>query len=125
MAFEEIKLKILVVDRQDSFYLRSLVDLLNEGGFNVDFCSDPETTYRKLKNSVRPVDLLIIDLECIQDTDGFLFLKALKEQEFCRGLKIIITTNSVFDPRLSSSQTELCIHAFFNKARLFEELFYI
>jgi CheY-like chemotaxis protein len=125
MAFEEIQLKILIVDQQDSHYLRSMVDLLNEGGFNVDFCFDPETTYRKLKNSVRPVDLLIIDLECMHETDGFLFLKALKEQEFCRGLKIIITTNSVLDPRLSSSQNELGIHAFFNKARFFEELFYI
>jgi CheY-like chemotaxis protein len=125
MALEEIKLKILVVDQQGSHHLRSLVDLLNEGGFNVDFCSDPETTYRKLKNSVRPVDLLIIDLECVQDTDGFLFLKALKEQDFCRAVKIIVTTNSVLDPRLSSSKNSLGICAFFNKARPFEELFYI
>jgi PleD family two-component response regulator len=44
MAFEEIKLKILIVDQQESHYLRSMVDLLNEGGFNVDFCFDPETT---------------------------------------------------------------------------------
>ena len=122
---DDIKLKILVVDQQDSHYLRSLVDLLNEGGFNVDFCSDPETAYRKLKNSVRPVDLLIIDLACLQDTDGFAFLKLLKEQEFCHDLKIIITTNSILDPRLSSAQRELGIYVFFNKARSFEELFYI
>jgi uncharacterized protein (TIGR02266 family) len=125
MALDEIKLKILVVDQQGSYYVRSLVDLLNDGGFNVDFSSDPEITYRKLKSSVRPVDLLIIDLGCIQDTDGFVFLKVLKEQEFCRGLKIIITTNSLLDPRLSSAQRELGIYAFFNKARSFEELFYI
>jgi CheY-like chemotaxis protein len=122
---DEIKLKILVVDQQDSYYLRTLVDLLNDGGFNVDFSSDPETTYRKLKNSVRPVDLLIIDLGCIQNTDGFVFLKVLKEQEFCQSLKIIITTDSLLDPRLSSAQRELGIYAFFNKARSFEELFYI
>ena len=125
MALEEIKLKILVVDEQGCYHLRSLVDLLNEGGFNVDFCSDPETTYRKLKNSVRPVDLLIIDLECVRETDGFLFLKVLKEQDFCKALKIVITTNSVLDSRLSSPQNGLGICAFFNKARPFEELFYI
>jgi uncharacterized protein (TIGR02266 family) len=125
MALDEIKLKILVVDQQGSNYLRTLVDSLNDGGFNADFCSDPEITYRKLKNSVRPVDLLIIDLGCIQDTDGFVFLKLLKEQEFCKNLKIIITTNSILDPRLNSAQRELGIYAFFNKARSLEELFYI
>ena len=58
MALEQTKLKILVVDQPDSNYARTLVDSLNDGGFNADFCSDSETTYRKLKNSVRPVDLL-------------------------------------------------------------------
>jgi CheY-like chemotaxis protein len=121
----QIKLKILIVDQKDSHYLRSLVDFLTEGDFNVDFCSDPETTYLKLKNSVRPVDLLIIDLGSIQETDGFLFLKALKEQDFCRNLRVVVTTNSLLDNRLSPAQTELGICAFFNKARPFEELFYI
>src|SRR5262245_520077 len=121
MAAEEIKLKILVVDHQGSNYMRTLLDSLNEGGFNADFCSDPETTFRKLKNSVRLIDLLIIDLACIQDTDGFAFLKVLKEQEFCHDLKTIITTNSILDPRLSSAQYELGIYAFFNKARSLEE----
>jgi len=125
MALEQIKLKILVVDQPGSNYARALVDSLNDGGFNADFCSDSETTYRKLKNSVRPIDLLVIDLACIQDTDGLAFLRVLKEQEFCQSLKTIITTNSILDPRLSSAQHELGIYAFFNKARSLEELFYI
>jgi PleD family two-component response regulator len=70
MALEQITLKILVVDQLGFNYALNLVDSLNDGGFNVDFCSDPETNFRKLKNSARPVDLLIIDLASIQDTDA-------------------------------------------------------
>jgi CheY-like chemotaxis protein len=116
-----MKLKILVVE-QESHYLRCLIGLLVEVGFNVDSCCDGEATYRKLKNSVRPVDLLIIDLECIQEVDRFGFLKILKEREFCKNTKLIITTNSLIDERLDQVQKELAIGACFNKARPLEEL---
>src|SRR3989442_842600 len=119
-----MKSKILVVE-QEGLYLRCLIDILGEVGFNVDSCCDEEASYRKLKNSVRPVDLLIIDLECIQQVDRFGFLKILREREFCKSTKVIITTDSLIDERLSQVQNELGICACFNKARPPEELVYI
>ena len=119
-----MKLKILVVE-QDPLYLRCLMEILTEVGFNVDACSDEDASYRKLKNSVRPVDLLILDLECIQEVDRFEFLRVLKEQEFCKDTKIIITTNSLIDERLNDARIELAICACFNKTRPLEELLYI
>ena len=119
-----MKSKILVVE-QEGLYLRCLIDILGEVGFNVDSCCDEEASYRKLKNSVRPVDLLIIDLECIQQVDRFGFLKILREREFCKSTNVIITTDSLIDEPLSEVQNELAICACFNKARPPEDLVYI
>jgi CheY-like chemotaxis protein len=123
-TLSQVKIKILVVDKQD-IYTQALIELLTEGGYNVDFCTDPDTAYRKLKTSVRPFGLLIIDLDFLQETEGYLFLKALSREELYNDLKVIITTSALMDERLSQSEKELNICAYFNKARIIEEFFLI
>jgi hypothetical protein len=59
----------------------------------VDSCSDAESAYRKFKSSVRPYDMLIIDLDALAETDGYLFLKALSREEMFKDMKVVITTN--------------------------------
>jgi len=116
-----IRFKVLVVD-QPGPHLEYLVNVLREVGYNVDAASDSETTYRKLRSSVRPVDLIIIDLECLKEVDGLRFLKALKKEEFCGSTQLIITTHRLLDERLNQVRSELAIYACFNKARPLEEL---
>ncbi|MGH9962986.1 MAG: hypothetical protein ACREBC_38700, partial [Pyrinomonadaceae bacterium] len=103
-----IKWKIVVIDKSGP-YLEGLVDLLRELGYNVDYGSDAAATYQKLKHSVRPVELLIIDLQCIEEVDGFLFLTRVKKVEFCQRSKIIVTTDSSLDERLGPARNELAI----------------
>lgn len=116
-----IRFKVLVVD-QPGPHLEYLVQVLREVGYNVDAASDSETTHRKLRSSVRPVDLLIIDLECLREVDGLRFLKALKKEDFCGSTQLIITTHRLLDERLSQVSRDLAIRACFNKARPLEEL---
>lgn len=116
-----IRFKVLVVD-QPGPHLQYLAEVMQEVGYNVDAASDPETAYRKLRSSVRPVDLLVIDLECLSELDGLHFLKALKKEECCANTQLIITTHGLLDERLSEARTELAIRACFNKARPVEEL---
>ncbi len=121
---DQIRFKILVVDEPGS-YLQNLVNSLQGVGYNVDFASDSETTYRKLKSSVRPVDMLIIDLEFTHDVDRLLFLKVLKKEELCKGSRIIITSHFLLDEKLVRARDELAIYASFNKSRPIEELLYL
>lgn len=124
----KVKLKVLVVDKPD-IYSQALVELLTEGGYNVDFCSDADTAYRKLRTSVRPFELLIIDLDSLQNldgesSDGYVFLKAVSREELYQDMKVIITTNALLDERLGHSE-ELNICAYFNKTRTIDEFFLI
>ncbi len=119
-----VKIKVLLVDRTD-IYTSALQELLLEGGYNVDSCSDAESAYRKFKFSVRPIDLLIIDLDALAETDGYLFLKALSREEMFKDMKVVITTNGLIDQRLSHQDQPLNISAFFNKTRSIEEFFLI
>ena len=116
-----IRFKILVVDQQES-YLQGVMDLLREVGYNVDAASDSDSTYRKLKNSVRPVDMLIIDLECVHNVDQLAFLRILRKAKFCKSTQLIITTRSSIDRRLIQVRDELAISASFNKTRPLDEL---
>jgi len=116
-----IRFKVLVVD-QPGPHLEYLVEVLREVGYNVDAASDSETTYRKLRSSVRPVDLLIIDLECLHEVDALRFLRALKKESFCTSTQLIITTDRLLDERLNQVSRDLAIRACFNKARPLEEL---
>ena len=101
-----IRFKVLVVD-QPGPHLEYLVEVLREVGYNVDFASDSETTYLKLRSSVRPVDLMIIDLECVHEMDGLRFLKVLKKEECCAGTHLIMTTHRLLDERLVDLRGEL------------------
>lgn len=116
-----VRFKVLVVD-QPGPHLEYLVEVLREVGYNVDAASDAEATYRKLKSSVRPYDLMIIDLESLHEVDGLRFLRVLKKQEFCAKTQLIITTHRLLDDRLTQASRDLAIHACFNKARPLEEL---
>lgn len=119
-----VKIKVLVVDKPD-IYTSALVELLLEGGYNVDSCSDAESAYRKFKSSVRPYDMLIIDLDALSETNGYLFLKALSREEMFKEMKVVITTNGLIDQRLSHQDQSLNIGAFFNKTRTIDEFFLI
>jgi uncharacterized protein (TIGR02266 family) len=121
----QLRLKILVVDREDSEVLRSLVSIFDAGGFNVDFCSDWDSLQRKLKNSVRATDFLIIDLAGFRDRDGYLLLTELKGKEYTKDLKIILITDSPIAESLLRTRRELGIVATFNKTRPAEELLYV
>ena len=121
----QLRLKILVVDHEDSEILRSLVSIFDEGGFNVDFCSDWDSMQRKLKNSVRATDFLIIDLAGFRDRDGYLLLTELKGKEYTKDLKIILITDSPVEELLLRTRRELGIVATFNKTRPAEELLYV
>jgi len=117
-----LRFKILVVD-QPGPHLDYLTEVLREVGYNVDTAFDSETTFRKLRSSVRPVDLMIIDLERISSpVDPLRFLKQLKNQDFCRSTQLIVTTHRLLDERLSQFSQDLAIRACFNKARPLEEL---
>jgi uncharacterized protein (TIGR02266 family) len=116
-----IRFKILVVDRQGS-YLQSVTSLLRGLGYNIDAASDSDSTRRKLKNSVRPVDMLIIDLDCIHNLDQLVFLRILRKAKCCNNTQLIITTHTSIDRRLIQVRDELAISASFNKARPLEEL---
>jgi CheY-like chemotaxis protein len=116
-----VRYKVLVVD-QPGPHLDDLVGVLGEVGYNVDAASDSETSYRKLRSSVRPVDLLIVDLECLHETDGLLFLKALKKDECCTDTQLIVTIRGPLDERLVDLRGELAIRGSFNKVRPLEEL---
>ena len=117
-----LRFKLLVVD-QPGPHLDYLTEVLREVGYNVDAAFDAETTFRKLRSSVRPVDLMIIDLECIHSpVDPLRFLKQLKKQDFCRSTQLIVTTHRLLDERLSQVSQDLGIHACFNRARPLEEL---
>ena len=121
----ELRLKILVVDHEDSEFLRSSVSLFDEAGFNVDFCSDWDAMQRKLKHSVRTTDILIIDLTCFRDRDSYLLLMELRGKEYTKDLKIILTTDTVVEELLLRTRRELGIVASFNKKRHVEELLYV
>jgi CheY-like chemotaxis protein len=116
-----IRFKVLVVDRPGP-HLDYLVGVLREVGYNVDTASDSQATYRKLRGSVRPVDLLIIDLESLHGVDGLRFLKVLKKVECCADTQLIIMIGGSFDERLVDLRGELSIRASFNKVRPPEEL---
>jgi CheY-like chemotaxis protein len=119
-----VKIKVLVIDRPD-IYTAALLELLLEGGYNVDSCSDAESAYRKIKSSVRPFDMLIVDLDALEETDGYLFLKALSREELFKEVKVIITTNGLIDQRLAQTDPGLKICAYYNKTRAIEEFFLI
>jgi CheY-like chemotaxis protein len=121
LADNPIRFKVLVVD-QPGPHLEYLVEVLGEVGYNVDAASDCEATNRKLRSSVRPVDLLIIDLESLQGVAGLRFLKALKKDECCTNTQLIVTIGGSLDERLVDLRGELAIHASFNKVRPLEEL---
>lgn len=116
-----IRFKVLVVD-QPGPHRDYLVGVLREVGYNVDAASGSEATYRKLRSSVRPVDLLIIDLESLQGVDGLRFLKVLKKDECCTDTQLIITIRGWLDERLVDLRGELAIRASFNKVRPLDEL---
>src|SRR5687768_926799 len=88
-ADNPIRFKVLVVD-QPGPHLDYLVGVLREIGYNVDTASDSQATYRKLRSSVRPVDLLIIDLESLQAVDSLRFLKILKQDACCTDTHLIV-----------------------------------
>ena len=121
----QLSLKILLVDRKDSEFLRSAVSLFNEAGFNVDFCSDWDSLQRDLKSSVRAKDFLIIDLACLQPRDAYLSLVDLRARTHSGDQKIILTINTLLEETLRRKRRELGIVATFNKARNVEELLYI
>jgi hypothetical protein len=120
-----LRLKILVVDREDSEFLRSSVVIFDEMGFNVDFCSDWDSMLRKLKHSVRATDFLIIDLAHFQDRNSYLLLMELRGKEYTKDLKIILTTETLVEEELLRARGELGIVASFNKTRHVEELLYV
>jgi hypothetical protein len=121
----QLRLKILVIDREDSEFLRSAVSIFDGAGFNVDFCSDWDSMQRKLKHSVRATDFLIIDLTCFQDRDSYLLLTELRGKEYLKDLKIILTTDSLVEELLLRTRRELGIVGTFNKSRDVEELLYV
>jgi len=118
---DAIRFKVLVVD-QPGRHLDDLVGILGEVGYNVDAASDCEATYRKLRSSVRPVDLLMIDPESLQGVDGLRFLKVLKKDACCTDTQLIVTIHGPLDERLVDLRRELAIRASFNKVRPLEEL---
>jgi len=118
---DAIRFKVLVVD-QPGPHLDDLVGVLGEVGYNVDAASDSKATYRKLRSSVRPVDLLMIDPESLQGVDGLRFLKVLKKDECCTDTQLIVTIGGLLDERLVDLRGELAIRASFNKVRPLEEL---
>ncbi|MFN8008440.1 MAG: PilZ domain-containing protein [Terriglobia bacterium] len=120
-----LKLKILVVDREESDFLHSAVSVFDEAGFNVDSCSDWDSMQRKLLLSVRKTDFLIIDLSCFQERDSYLLLTELRGKEYTRDLKFILTTDLIVDELLLKTRQELGIVSTFNKSRHVEELLYI
>ena len=120
-AGNAIRFKVLVVDQQGP-HLDYLVGVLREIGYNVDTASDSQATYRKLRSSVRPVDLLIVDLESLQGVDSLRFLKILKQDECCTETHLIVTIRGLLDERLVELRGELAIRASFNKVRPLEEL---
>src|SRR5213083_2771785 len=115
-----IRFKILVVDKQGA-YLQSVTSLLRGIRYNIDVASDSDSTRRKLKNSVRPVDMLIIDLDCIHNLDQLVFLRILRKAKCCINTQLIITTHTSIDRRLIQVRDELAISASFNKTRPLEE----
>ena len=121
----ESRLKILVVDHENSGFLRSSVSLFGEAGFNVDSCSDWDAMQRKLDPSVRTTDILIIDITCFQDRDSYLLLMELRGKEYTKDLKIILTTETLVEELLLRTRRELGIVASFNKKRPVEELLYV
>ena len=120
-----LRLKILIVDREDSEFLRSAVSIFDEAGFKVDSCSDWDCLLRKLKCSVRAIDFLIIDLACFQIRNAYLSLVELREREYLKDQKIILTTNTLVEEILRQKRRELGIVATFNKTRNVEELLYV
>ena len=121
----DLTLKILVVDCEDSQFLRSAVRIFDEAGFNVDFSSDWDFVQRKLKYSIRATDLLIIDLACFWERDGYLLLMELREKKYSKDLKIILITDTLVEELLLRTRRELGIFATFNKSRNVEELLYV
>jgi CheY-like chemotaxis protein len=121
LADASIRFKVLVVDEHGP-HLDYLVGVLREVGYNVDAASDSEATFRKLRSSVRPVDLLIIDLESFHGVDPLRFLQVLRNEECCTNTHLIITIRGSIDGRLVEVRNELAIRASFNKARPIEEL---
>ena len=121
----QLRLKILIVDGEDSDFLHSAVCLFDEAGFNVDFCSEWDSMQRKLRHSVRPTDFLIVDLACFRERDRYLLLTELRGKEYSKDLKIILTTDSLVEELLLQTRRELGIVATFNKTRNVEELLYV
>ncbi|MEW5980625.1 MAG: PilZ domain-containing protein [Acidobacteriota bacterium] len=116
-----VRFKVLVVDAPGPHRDR-LIDVLGEIGYNVDHAADSESTYRKLKTSVRPVDLLIVDLQSLHEVDGLRFLQLLKREEYCQSTQLIITTEGLLDDRLAEVRGGLAIRGCFHKLRPLEEL---
>jgi CheY-like chemotaxis protein len=121
LADASIRFKVLVVDEHGP-HLDYLVGVLREVGYNVDAALDSEATFRKLRSSVRPVDLLIIDLESLHGVDALRFLQVLRKEECCTNTHLIVTIRGWLDGRLVDVRSELAIRASFNKARPIEEL---
>jgi len=121
LADASIRFKVLVVDEHGP-HLDYLVGVLREVGYNVDAASDSEATFRKLRSSVRPVDLLIIDLESLSGVDALRFLQVLRKEECCTNTHLIVTIRGWLDGRLVDLRSELAIRASFNKLRPSEEL---
>jgi CheY-like chemotaxis protein len=121
IADTPIRFKVLVVDEHGP-HLDYLVGVLREVGYNVDAASDSEATFRKLRSSVRPVDLLIIDIESLHGVDALRFLQVVRKEECCTNTHLIVTIRGSLDGRLVDVRSELAIRASFNKLRPIEEL---
>jgi hypothetical protein len=118
----DLRLKILVVDHKNSEFLQSAINLLDKVGFEVDYCFDKDSMYKKLKSSIGPTDFLVIDLSCIQEADGYFTLTELKEKEFAKDLRIVLCTQTLVEEKLRATRQKLGIVATFNKVRCIEEL---
>lgn len=122
---KKLKPKILFVDPKYSEFLRSAVSIFDEAGFKVDFCFHWDSLLQKLKDSVRAIDFLIIDLACFQTRNAYFSLVELRERKFAKDQKIILTTNTLVEEILRQKRRELGIVATFNKTRNVEELLYV
>ncbi|HAC55862.1 TPA: hypothetical protein DCF80_00025 [Candidatus Saccharibacteria bacterium] len=105
------KPKILVID-DDGLLLKSLSDMLDKKGYDVDTAGDGETGL-KLALDKKPA-LIILDYQ-MPGMDGLTMLQQLRQSDSTQSIEVIFATNT-YDTSVINTALSLGVHDYILKS---------
>lgn len=105
------KSKILVID-DDGLLLKSLSDMLDKKGYDVDTAGDGETGL-KLALDKKPA-LIILDYQ-MPGMDGLTMLQQLRQSDGAQSIEVIFATNT-YDTSVINTALSLGVHDYILKS---------